>query len=221
MLANPPFSLKQWGHEEWESDRWGRNQYGTPPESNGDLAWVQHMIKSMKQKNGRLAVVLPLGTLFRASSEGVIRKNLIEADLIETVIELASNLFYGATIPACILVLKKQKSPLAIGKIRFIDGSKQFRKGRNQNTFEIQHILHVLDIYANFNDVGGESVTVTNTQVLDVDGNLSINRWVKAENTRVIASISDSTINLKESLSILAAAEVSMNKIFAQYGISK
>ena len=221
VLANPPFSLKQWGHVEWESDRWGRNQYGTPPESNGDLAWVQHMIKSIKPKSGRLAVVLPLGTLFRAGSEGVIRKNLIEADLIETVIELAPNLFYGATIPACILVLKKQKSPLAIGKIRFIDASKQFRKGRNQNTFEPQHILHVLDIYANFNDVGGESVTVTNMQVLDVDGNLSINRWVKAENTRVIASISDSTIHLKESLSILAAAEVSMNKIFAQYGISK
>jgi type I restriction enzyme M protein len=221
VLANPPFSLKQWGHEEWESDRWGRNQYGTPPESNGDLAWVQHMIKSMKQKNGRLAVVLPLGTLFREGSEGVIRRNLIEADLIETVIELAPNLFYGATVPACILIIKKQKNPLFIGKIRFIDARKRFRKGRNQNTFEPNDILHVLDIYANFNDVAGESVTVTNTQVLDVDGNLSINRWVKAEDTRVIASVSDSTIVLNELLSILAEAELSMNKIFAQYGISK
>ena len=221
VLANPPFSLKQWGHEEWESDRWGRNQYGTPPKGNGDLAWVQHMIKSMKQKNGRLAVVLPLGTLFRGGSEGLIRKNLIENDLVETVIELAPNLFYGATVPACILVLKKQKSPLVNGKIRFIDASKEFRKGRNQNTFEPQHILHVLDIYANFNDVAGESATVTNTQVLILDGNLSINRWVKSEDTRVIASISDSTIVLKESLSILAESQSSMNKIFAQYGITK
>jgi len=221
VLANPPFSLKQWGHVEWESDRWGRNQYGTPPESNGDLAWVQHMIKSMKQKNGRLAVVLPLGTLFREGSEGAIRRNLIEADLIETVIELAPNLFYGATVPACILIIKKQKNPLLIGKIRFIDARKKFRKGRNHNTFEPDDILHVLDIYANFNDVAGESVTVTNTQVLDVDGNLSINRWVRAEDTRVIASISDSTIVLNELLSILAEAELSMNKIFAQYGISK
>ena len=81
--------------------------------------------------------------------------------------------------------------------------------------------MHILDIYANSNDIPGESVTVTNTQVLDIDGNLSINRWVIAENTQVIASISESTIDLKESLSILAAAEVSMNKIFAQYGITK
>ena len=221
MLANPPFSLKQWGHVEWESDRWGRNQYGTPPESNADLAWVQHMIKSIKPKNGRLAVVLPLGTLFREGSEGAIRRNLIEADLVETVIELAPNLFYGATLPACILVLKKQKNPLIVGKIRFIDARKEFRKGRNQNTFEPQHILHVLGVYANSNDIPGESATIGNERVLASKGNLLINRWVKAEDTRVIASISDSTVVLKELLSILAEAEASMNKIFTKYGITK
>ena len=94
MLANPPFSLENWGREEWESDLWGRNTFGIPPKKNGDFAWLQHMIASMNNVNGRLAVVQSNGVLFRGGAEGKIRRQLLEADLIETVISLADNLFY-------------------------------------------------------------------------------------------------------------------------------
>ncbi|MCE7886958.1 MAG: SAM-dependent DNA methyltransferase [Alphaproteobacteria bacterium PRO2] len=110
VLANPPFSLKEWGHNQWsKGDKFGRDKYGCPPPSYGDLAFVQHMIASVKT-NGMLGVVLPHGILFRGSTEGKIREGLLKADLIEAVIGLAPNLFYGTGIPACILIINKSKS---------------------------------------------------------------------------------------------------------------
>jgi type I restriction enzyme M protein len=110
VIANPPFSLEQWGRNIWESDPWGRSFAGLPTDSNGDFAWVQHMVKSMAEKSGRMAVVLPQGTLFRGGVEGQIRKYLLEQDWVETVIGLAPNLFYGTGLAACVLILRKKKS---------------------------------------------------------------------------------------------------------------
>jgi type I restriction enzyme M protein len=109
VLANPPFSLEKWGSKEWETDPYGRNQYGTPTDSNGDFAWVQHMITSMDPITGRMAVVLPHGVLFRKGREGTIREKLIKDDLLEAVIGLGPNVFYGTQLAACILILRKQK----------------------------------------------------------------------------------------------------------------
>ncbi len=109
VVANPPFSLEQWGREIWESDPWGRAFAGIPTDSSGDYAFVQHMIKSMAPVSGRMAVVLPQGALFRGGIEGQIRRKLLEMDLIEAVIGLAPNLFYGTGLAACILVLRQRK----------------------------------------------------------------------------------------------------------------
>src|SRR3990170_318617 len=110
VIANPPFSLEKWGDEVWGSDPFGRNFAGMPPGKSGDYAWVQHMIKSMAPKTGRMAVVLPHGALFRMGAEGAIRKKVLGMDLLEAVIGLGPNLFYGTGLTACILVFRQRKA---------------------------------------------------------------------------------------------------------------
>ncbi len=128
VIANPPFSLEKWGEEQWINDPFGRNSSGIPPSSNGDFAWVQHMVKSMAQGSGRMAVVLPQGALFRKGAEGKIRQNLLEMDLIDAVIGLGLNLFYGTGLAACILVLRKKKSSSSKKEVLFIGSSQLLRK---------------------------------------------------------------------------------------------
>lgn len=123
MLANPPFSLEQWGRELWESDPWGRAFAGLPTDSNGDMAWVQHMVKSMASRTGRMGVVLPQGALFRGGVEAQIRKHLLDQDLIEAVIGLAPNLFYGTGLAACVLLLRQKKAKVRQGKVLVVDAS--------------------------------------------------------------------------------------------------
>ena len=135
VIANPPFSLKEWGADVWANDPFGRNIAGVPPKGNGDMAWVQHMISSMKD-NGRMTVVLPHGALFRKGAEGKIRKALLEQDLLEAVIGLGSNIFYGTQLAACVMVFKHNKPAAKKNKVLFIDASDQVRVGRAQNYLE-------------------------------------------------------------------------------------
>ena len=109
VIANPPFSLKEWGREVWEADPWGRADFGLPPDNYGDFAWVQHMVASMAAGTGRMAVVLPQGALFRKGAEGAIRQHLLERDLIEAVIGLGPNIFYGTGLAPAIVVLRRAK----------------------------------------------------------------------------------------------------------------
>ena len=110
VIANPPFSLKEWGRDVWEADPWGRAAFGLPPESYGDYAWVQHMVASMAAGTGRMAVVLPQGALFRKDAEGRIRQALLEQDLIEAVIGLAPNIFYGTGLAPAVVVLRRDEA---------------------------------------------------------------------------------------------------------------
>jgi type I restriction enzyme M protein len=132
VIANPPFSLEKWGEDVWASDRFGRNFAGMPPRRSGDYAWVEHMVKSMAAKTGRLAVVLPQSALFRSGAEQRIRKYLLDADLIEAVVGLAPNLFYGTGVAACVMVLRQRKAPERRGKVLIVDASTLFKRGRNQ-----------------------------------------------------------------------------------------
>ncbi len=132
VLANPPFSLKNWGYESWQKGNpFGRSLYGCPPKSYGDLAFVQHMIASLKPI-GRLGVVLPHGILFRGGTEAKIRQGLLVDDLIEAVIGLASNLFYGTGIPACVLIINKAKPTGRRGKVLVINGAEEMLEGKNE-----------------------------------------------------------------------------------------
>ncbi len=155
VIANPPFSLEKWGDEVWAADRFGRNFAGIPPEKSGDYAWVEHMIKSMAAKSGRLAVVLPQGALFRGGAEQRIRRHLLEADLVEAVIGLAPNLFYGTGLAACVLVLRQRKAPERQGKVLVVDASSLFKRGRNQNSLEDENRKRIEQLYAAFADEEG------------------------------------------------------------------
>ena len=139
VIANPPFSLKEWGREVWEADPWGRAAFGLPPASYGDFAWVQHMVASMAVGTGRMAVVLPQGALFRKGAEGAIRQHILEHDLIEAVIGLGSQIFYGTGLAPAIVVLRRAKPATRKGKVLIADASTMFRKGRAQNFLDPEH----------------------------------------------------------------------------------
>lgn len=178
VIANPPFSLEQWGREIWENDPWGRAFAGLPTDSTGDFAWVQHMVKSMAEKRGRMAVVLPQGALFRGGVEGQIRKYLLEQDWIETVIGLAPNLFYGTGLAACILILKKKKSKERTGKVMIVDASSLFRKGRAQNYLDTAHTDQIAAWVKKFEDVQDGARVVTLREIHEEDSTLNISRYV-------------------------------------------
>jgi type I restriction enzyme M protein len=144
VIANPPFSLKAWGEESWASDPWGRNIAGTPPKGYGDWAWVQHMYKSMDAKTGRIAVVLPQGSLFRSGAEGRIRQSFLEKDLIECVIGMAPNLFYGTGLAPCIIILRANKDKERAKKVLIINSESIFKRGRNQNNLEKDHLDQII-----------------------------------------------------------------------------
>jgi type I restriction enzyme M protein len=179
VIANPPFSLKQWGEDLWVSDRFGRNFAGVPRRDSADLAWVQHMVKSMAIKTGRLAVVLPQGALFRMASERKIREKILRSEKVEAVIGLAPNLFYGTGLAACIVVIRERKAEECAGKVLFIDASSLFKRGRNQNTLEPEHAEQILAWYEAFEDVRGHAHVATLEEIEGNGFNLNIPLYVE------------------------------------------
>jgi len=179
VLANPPFSLKNWGNEEWKSgDKFGRDTYGCPPKSYGDLAFVQHMAASLKP-DGMLGVVLPHGILFRGGAEGKIRKGMLEDDLVEAVIGLASNLFYGTGIPACVLLINKAKSAERKGKVLFVNGAEEMVEGKNQNSLSEENVRRLSEGFHAYEDEDRFSRVVSLEEIEKNDFNLNIARYVQ------------------------------------------
>jgi type I restriction system adenine methylase HsdM len=156
VVANPPFSLKNWGGPEWASDKWGRSKLGgVPPTGYADWAWVQHMLNSAMPKTGRVAVVLPQGALFRGGAEARIRTHILRDDVVDAVIGLAPNLFYGTGLAACVLILRLDKPVEKRRKVQFINGEELFKRGRNQNTLEPEHAMQLLGAYVSYSDTAG------------------------------------------------------------------
>jgi type I restriction enzyme M protein len=178
VLANPPFSLKEWGHDDWSTgDKFGRDKYGCPPKGYGDLAFVQHMVASLTS-NGVAGVVLPHGILFRGGAEGKIREGLLNDDLIEAVIGLPTNLFYGTGIPACILIINKNKAAEHKGKVLFVNGAKEFKEGKNQNTLTDDNVAVLAKGFHDYNDQDRFSRVVGIEEIAENDHNLNIPRYV-------------------------------------------
>jgi len=179
VLANPPFSLKSWGNEEWKSgDKFGRDTYGCPPKSYGDLAFVQHMVASLKP-DGMMGVVLPHGILFRGGTEGKIRKGLLEDDLVEAVIGLASNLFYGTGIPACVLLINKAKPAERKGRVLFVNGAEEMVEGKNQNSLSEENVRRLSECFHAYGDEDRFSRVVSLEEIKKNDFNLNIARYVQ------------------------------------------
>tara|TARA_R110002020_G_scaffold420179_2_gene629327 strand:- start:155 stop:1636 length:1482 start_codon:yes stop_codon:yes gene_type:complete len=197
VIANPPFSLKDWGAENWIEDPYGRNIAGVPPKGNGDMAWVQHMIKSMNS-TGSMTVVLPHGALFRKGSEGKIRKKLIEDDLLEAVIGLGPNIFYGTQLAACVLVFKQNKASDKKKKILFIDASEQVRVGRAQNYLEAEHVNQIFNWYQDYKEVENYVSIATWEDLVENDFNLNIPLYVEKIIEDDLPSVEDALADLKQ-----------------------
>ena len=176
VIANPPFSLKNWGKDVAVADPYGRYPYGTPPKDAGDLAFIQHMIASLNAE-GKMGVVVPHGVLFRGSSEKEIRKGILEDDLLEAVIGLPSALFYGTGIPAALLIINKNKPVERRNKVLFINGELEYAEGKNQNKLRKKDIEHILDIYAAYEDERRYSKVVSIDEIHKNDCNLNIRRY--------------------------------------------
>ncbi|MFP6089874.1 type I restriction-modification system subunit M [Helicobacter pylori] len=187
VVANPPFSLKNWTDglsidpksKQVINDRFNRFEDGTPPEKNGDFAFLLHIIKSLKN-TGKGAVILPHGVLFRGNAEGVIRKNLLTKGYIKGVIGLAPNLFYGTSIPACVIVLDKENAHARKG-VFMIDASKDFKKDGNKNRLRDQDVQKMIDTFNAYKEIPYYSKMVSLEEISANDYNLNIPRYIAAK----------------------------------------
>lgn len=186
VVANPPFSLKTWGSEQFSSDIYGRNMWGCPSDSNADYAWLQHMVKSMNQKTGRCAVVLPQGVLFRGGKEGEIRKQLVESDKLECVITLVGGVFYSTGVSACILLLNNDKKNNHKGRICMIDASDIYTPQRAQSIMTDDDISKVFKFYTDYKDVIGKVKVVTIPDVREKDYTLAINNYIEKKEQEIV-----------------------------------
>ncbi|MCB9230390.1 MAG: SAM-dependent DNA methyltransferase [Bacteroidia bacterium] len=212
VIANPPFSLKEWGAENWANDPYGRNIAGVPPQGNGDMAWVQHMIKSMNSK-GRMTVVLPHGALFRKGAEGRIREALLNQDMLEAVIGLGSNIFYGTQLAACVMVFKQQKEAEKQGKVLFIDASDQVRVGRAQNYLEPEHVNQIFSWYQEFADVENYVKVASRADLEENDFNLNIPLYVEKVIEDDLPGVEEALADLKTAWEASLEAEEKFKEV--------
>lgn len=219
VIANPPFSLKEWGREIWENDPWGRAQYGLPPESYGDYAFVQHMIASMAETgDSRMAVVLPQGALFRKSAEGKIREALLKEDLIEAVIGLAPNLFYGTGLAGCIMILRRKKPRKRKNKVLIIDASSLFRKGRAQNFLDLEHGEQIVNWFRAFENVEDRVKVVTLEEIKEEAWTLNISRYVLPPIGEDVPALPEAVAAFKDALVEARAAEDHLRAVLIEGG---
>ena len=179
VIANPPFSLKNWGAGQFAADSYGRNLWGSPTDSSADFAWLQHMVTSMDKKNGRCAVVLPQGVLFHSGKEGEIRRQLIESDKLECVITLVSGLFYSTGVSACILILNNNKPAAHRGKVCFIDASNIYTARRAQNVMTEKDVEAAFALFQGYEDVLEKSKIAGIDEIKSKDYSLSVNSFIE------------------------------------------
>ena len=175
VVANPPFSLDKWGADTAAADPYNRFFRGIPPKSKGDYAFITHMVETAVTDTGKVGVILPHGVLFRGASEGKIREHLIEENLLETVVGLPANLFYGTGIPACILIFNRGKKTK---DILFIDASREFEAGKNQNKLRSVDIGKIVKTYKVYKTVDKYAYRAKFDEVKENEFNLNIPRYV-------------------------------------------
>lgn len=211
VIANPPFSLKKWGATEWANDKYGRNIWGTPSDSCGDFAWIQHMIASMARGNSRMAVVMPQGVLFRDDEKGI-REKLIKSDLVEAVVTLGDKLFYGTGLSPCFLVLRRLKPAEHSARILMVDGSKILTTRRAQNILTPEDVDKLYEFYTNYKDVEDYSKVVSIKDVENKDWNLSPNRYI-AYHKEDVRPYSEVLQEFKDALHAVQDAETAFRNV--------
>lgn len=217
VIANPPFSLKNWGADQFASDKYGRCIWGCPTDSNGDFAWLQHMVKSMDKDNGRCAVVLPQGVLFRSGKEGEIRRQLVESDKLECIITLVGGVFYSTGVSACILLLNNNKQHTHKGRICMIDASGIYTPQRAQNIMTEADIQRVFDYYFDYADVLEKVKVVSIVDVREKGYTLAINNYIEKKEQETVPP-EEVRRQYFEAYEEMLAAEAHMRKLLVEGG---
>jgi type I restriction enzyme M protein len=230
IVANPPFSLDKWAmgfagesssdkkfKMEASLDPYRRFEWGVPPASKGDYAFVQHMLYSLAE-DGRMATILPHGVLFRGASEGKIRKQIIELNLLDAVIGLPENLFYGTSIPACIMVFRKDRTRK---DVLFIDasGEEHYEKGKNQNKLREQDIKKIVETYEKREAIDKYSYVAAINEIKENDYNLNIPRYVdtfEEEEPVDLVAVKENIGNIKKEIQ---EVEAQMEKYLKELGL--
>ena len=187
VLANPPYSIKQWDRAAFEADKWGRNILGTPPQGRADYAFFQHIIKSMDEKNGRCAILFPHGVLFR-QEEKDLREKLVKMDILDCVIGLAPNLFYNSPMEACIVICRMRKEPQKAGKVLFINAINEVTRKNAQSFLEENHINKIASAYENYQDSDGFAKVATIKDIADNNYSLSIPLYARETSNSAVAT---------------------------------
>ena len=220
VIANPPFSLKNWGHEIAENDGFGRFRHGVAPKTRGDFAFVQHMIATLNS-SGKLGVVVPHGVLFRGASEARIRKGIIEEDLIEAVIGLPAALFYGTGIPAAVLLINRDKPAKRKGKIFFVDASQEYEELKKQNKLRDQDIDKISKAVKDYKDVERYCRAVDVKEIEENDYNLNISRYVDTTPEEEEIDLKEVVRKLRETEEKRKEIEKKMDKYLKELGYSQ
>jgi type I restriction enzyme M protein len=220
VIANPPFSLKNWGREEAEADQMGRFRFGIPPKNAGDYGFIQHMIASLNRE-GKAGVVMPHGVLFRGGAEGEIRQGILEEDLVEAIIGLPANLFYGTGIPACIIILNRNKEAHKQGKVLFVDGSKDYQEGKNQNVLRDGDLEKIVHAYDTWEDVEKYCRVVELEEIKANDFNLNITRYIDSTEEEEQIDVAEALRKLRELEKEREGVELVMSGYLKELGYSE
>jgi len=223
VVANPPFSLDKWGDKALENDKFGRFWRGMPPASKGDYAFISHMIETAKAKEGRVAVIVPHGVLFRGAAEGRIRRALIEENILDAVIGLPAGLFQTTGIPVAILIFDRTREPGGKNDNRkdvlFIDASREFVPGKNQNGISDDHIAKIVNTYRNRAEIEKYSHRATPDEIRDNDYNLNIPRYVDTFEEEEPVDIAATRARIAELEADLAKTTAEMEKYLKELGL--
>ena len=220
VIANPPFSLDNWGREEAENDIYNRYIYGIPPKSYGDLAFVSHMIASLNS-TGRMGTVIPHGVLFRGGAEGKIREGVIKEDIIEAIIGLPPNIFYGTGIPAVLLIINKSKPPEKKDKICFIDASLGFEKVGNKNKLREENLEKIVLAFDDYKDIDKYAKIIDIEEIKNNDYNLNISRYVDTNDEEEAIDIPELIIKISNLKNKENRIESELNSYLKELGYYK
>ena len=217
VISNPPFSLDKWGQEMAEKDPFGRFGYGIPPATKGDWAFVLHMINILNE-TGKLAVIVPHGVLFRGGAEGRIRTNVLKDDLVEAVIGLAPNLFFGTSIPAGVLIVNKDKPAERKEKVLFIEASAEFQEGKNQNCLRREDVEKIVTAYRDYQDIEKFCRVVPMEEIAENDYNLNITRYVDTTPEEEVVDVAAVARELHDLRERRAVVEAEMDRYLEELG---
>jgi type I restriction enzyme M protein len=218
VVANPPFSLDKWGADFASHDPHKRFWRGTPPKSKGDYAFITHMIEIALADDGRVGVIVPHGVLFRGGSEGLIRQKLIEENLLETVIGLPANLFFGTGIPAAILIFRKGKKTT---DVLFIDASREFADDKKQNRLRTEDIEKIVSTAKKFKSVPKYAHRAKRSEIEENDFNLNIPRYVDTSEAEEEIDIAKLQVEIDGLEAELAKTRAEMKKHLAELGVAQ